>query len=111
MAVAFPAGYSPVRSIDIADRLNVHWEEMDDGDAAGQVLGTTGYSDYPITLQWLTQAEMQTIRSFVLTNQAEDITWTIDGIDFIGNITSDLDRTMNGNVWSLSFTYHARENV
>ena len=48
---------------------------------------------------------------FLETNKAEEITWDLDGISYIGHLRGPVTRTMTGNRYTVAFTYYAREDV
>jgi hypothetical protein len=109
MSVAFPTGYYPNRAANIRIDTGMAWTPMDDGSLRGTELSVTTYTTVPITIATLTEAEKDTLLAFFDTNKAEDITWTFDGVDYIGNIRGPIGLTMVGNRYNLSFVYHARE--
>lgn len=108
MAVAFPASYNLSRSTRITDDLNTTSDIMDDGTEHVRVLGAKDYSVIDARLEYLTASQMTTIVSFLKTNRAEEITWTIDGIDYIGRVVGNVGRSMVGNLYNVDFRYRAR---
>lgn len=108
MAVAFPASYNLSRSTRITDDLNTTSDIMDDGTEHVRVLGATDYTVIDARLEYLTSTQMTTITTFLKTNRAEEITWTIDGIDYIGRVVGGVSRSMVGNLFNVDFRYRAR---
>lgn len=111
MAVAFPSSYNLSRSTRITDDLNTTSDIMDDGTEHVRVLGATDYTLIDARLEYLTAAQMTEITSFLKTNRAEEITWTIDGIDYIGKVSGAVSRSMVGNLFNVDFRYRARVNA
>ena len=44
-----------------------------------------------------------------MNNRGEEITMTVDSVDFIGRVTSNVAKTMRGNRYNISFDYYAKE--
>jgi len=109
MSSAFPSGYEPERKIRIEDDDGMEWDFMSDHSPRGRELSDTTWTTIPLTIGWLTLTECQTILDFIATNKATDVTMTIDGYDYIGKIISKKTRTMEGNWYSVDFTYYAKE--
>jgi hypothetical protein len=81
---------------------------MDDGTEHVRVLGATDYTVIDARLEYLTVTQMTAITTFLKTNRAEEITWTIDGIDYIGRVVGSVGRSMVGNLYNVDFRYRAR---
>jgi hypothetical protein len=111
MSVAFPSGYVPQRDITITDNFGMRWTEMDDGSLRGIEVSTVAYTDIPVRLDALTQAETLALLDFFKTYKATEVTWTLDGIDYIGYIRGPVSRTMTGNWFSVSFVYYAKVSI
>jgi hypothetical protein len=110
MAVAFPAGYNLSRDSQIDEIINGRLLEMSDGSVHAQILGDD-YVVIAVTLEYQTRAEMQAIYAFLKTNRYEKITWTIDGIDYIGRVLGSIRRGMTGNLYTINFTYRGEVNA
>jgi len=109
MSVAFPSGYNLPKTVDIPEDLLSELDVNDDGSSNIRALGTDAYAEISIHIPVLTQAEMTTLRTFVNTNKHEEITWTIDSINYIGHIIGPFRRVMVGNLFDVYFTYRAKE--
>jgi hypothetical protein len=58
----------------------------------------------------LTQAERNTLMAFIRDHEyTKDITWTIDGVDYIGEFFGKAVPGFQGKRYKVSFTYIARE--
>jgi len=108
MSVAFPSGYRIGRDTPVTDHLNETDDTMDDGTLLIRVLGDP-YTDIGLRIKMMTRAEMQVLLAFIKTNRAEEVTATIDGIDYIGRLRGPLRRTMTGIYYNMEFDYRARE--
>ena len=111
MSVEFISGYYPARSISIADNLGMEWTEMSDNSVRGIEVSTVAYTEIPCSFPALTESEMIALVEFLQTNKAEEITWDLDGISYIGHLRGPVTRTMTGNRYTVAFTYYAREDV
>jgi hypothetical protein len=109
MSVAFPSGYNLERSSVFTRDNNVRVDFMDDGSQRVRVLGPDQWTTIECQFAYLTQSEKDTLVTFANTNRAEQITWTIDGTDYIGRIISPVQENMTGNRYSVSFTFRAKE--
>ena len=109
MAVAFPTGYNLSRDSVVTRDSNVHVDFLDDGEARQRQLGADAFVTIRCKLPYLTLSQKNTLKSFLLTNRAETITWTIDSIDYSGVFVGDHTETMTGNLYTLEFVYRARE--
>lgn len=110
MALAFPPGYHISRDSPIDEDPNTSLIEMDDGSIHEQILGEP-FTTIQVSLGYMTQAEMQTLLAFIRSARGIDVTWTIDGIDYIGRIRGPIRRTMTGITYNVSFGYRARVNA
>jgi len=111
MSVAFLSGYYPDRSIVIVDDVGMQWTEMSDNSIRGIEVSTVARTEIPCSFSALTEAEMIALVEFLETNKAEEITWDLDGISYIGHLRGPVTRTMTGNRYTVAFTYYAREDV
>jgi hypothetical protein len=111
MSVAFPSGYPIARPVQISDDLNTQIDVMDDNSTSLRQLGTVTYTTLQVQLRYLESSELSTLLSFINTNKGEEITWTIDSINYIGYIVGPFVRTMVGNRYNVTFTYRAKEVV
>ena len=58
---------------------------------------------------YLTQADRDTLRAFLIANRAGVITWTIDGVDYSGYFDGGHTESKAGNRYNVSFVYRAKE--
>jgi len=108
MSVAFPSGYNLERSTTIERDNNVSVDVMSDGSQRVRVTGSDAWVTVGARFRYLTQAEKDTLVAFINTNRAEEITWTIDGVSYIGRVISGVQETMTGNRFNIQFTYRGR---
>lgn len=109
MSVAFPAGYALTKETSIEVLTNTVFDRMDDGALRSRVLGADLHEEISCVIPYVTQSEYITFREFVKTNRGVDITITLDGTNYIGQITSGLTVRRRGSYFRISFTYYAKE--
>lgn len=109
MSVAFPAGYYLTKRTEFDIDLGVENDQLDNGTLQQRVLSEDVYSTIACTLPVLTRNEVDTLTAFLQTNRTEDITMTVDGVNYIGKIVSNLRKSMIGNRFNIEFDYRARE--
>lgn len=107
MSVAFPSGYIMERTAPITIDLNKESDRMSDGTTQSRVMGDI-YEDIAYKVTNLYLSEKTTLVDFWKTNRAEQITFTIDSIDYIGSITSNITLTMNGSLFNLAYTLRCK---
>lgn len=107
MSVAFPTGFYLTKDSDVSSSANVRHTVMDDGSLRTQELGSAVYDTIRCVLPFVSQSDYQTFRTFFVTNRAEDITMTLDGLSYIGRITSDLRTRKQGSWYRIEFDYYA----
>lgn len=110
MSVAFPTGYYLTKSSTFEIDSGVVHDRMDDGSMRARVLADSVYSTIRCVVPMLTQSEANTLVDFFATNRAEEITMTVDGVAYIGRITSSVQKTMRGNRYGITFDYYAKES-
>lgn len=108
MSVAFPTGYYLTKDTNFDVDLGVSRDPLDDGSLQIRILSETPYSTISCRLPLLTQSEANTLMTFLQTNRATDITMTIDGVNYIGQIASNIQKTMRGNRYNIAFDYYAK---
>lgn len=108
MSVAFPAGYNMERSSPIDHDLNVRDDRMTDGTFQSREMGPDTFAEIGYQVKYLEIGEKNTLVDFLKTNRSEKMTWTIDGINYLGDFLGSrgIRETMKGNRYSLSFTMH-----
>jgi len=109
MSVAFPSGYNLERSSAFTHANNVRVDMMDDGEIRQREMGADSFVTIGCEFKYLSLSEKNTLKSFLITNRAETITWTIDSIDYSGVFVGGHKETMTGPLYNLSFTYRAKE--
>lgn len=109
MAVAFPTGYNLSRDSVFTRDTNVLVDYLDDGEPRQRQLGADTFVSIRCRLPYLTLSQKNTLKSFLITNRAETITWTIDSINYSGVFVGDHVETMTGNLYSIEFVYRAKE--
>jgi len=106
---AFPAGYYLDERTRWERYSNVQVDRLDDGTVRQRVLGDE-FVDIKCVFRYLTLAEKNTLKAFLVTNKATTVTWTIDSIDYSGQIVGDSQEGMSSqNTYELRFTYRATE--
>lgn len=107
--VAFPANYRLERTSKIARTTGVVVDIMDDGaPRVREVSASTKYTRIQCEIKYLTLTEFTTLATFIETNAANDITWTIDGYNYQGVFEGGYQYDMTGISYSVSFVYYAR---
>lgn len=109
MSVAFPSGYTVTRDSDFDVDLGTVQDQLDDGSIQTRVLADTVYNTIRCKFTLLTLAETDTLTEFLRTNRGEEITMTIDSVDYIGTLGSRYQKTMTGNLFNISFDYRAKK--
>lgn len=111
MAVAFPAALAGQleRSSPFENDNNVKTDMLDDGEPRQRVLGTDVYDDIRCHFKSLPAADYATLRTFLITNRTEEVTWTIDGVNYSGRLKGRIRKHMVGPLFNVSFTYYAKE--
>lgn len=103
MSVAFPSGYNMERTSPISIDLNIESDDMSDGSTQSRVMGGV-FEDIDYQVKYLERSEKVTLVDFWKANRAEQVTFTIDDIDYIGKIVSKIRMTMTGNRFNVSYT-------
>lgn len=108
---AFPTsiGDQLERSSTLSHSNYVALDIMDDGEASTRVLGDDVWVSIRCSFAYLTQADRDTLRAFLVTNRAGVITWTIDGVDYSGYFDGGHTESKAGNRYNVSFVYRAKE--
>lgn len=106
--VAFPAGYNLSRSSTFNHRPAAAVDIMSDGTPRARTLTASAFLTISCLFEYLTAAESAALVSFLLTNEGNTITWTVDGINYSGMVTGGQQRTMTGPLFSISFDYYAQ---
>ena len=109
MSVAFPSGYNLERSSTFTHDNNVKVDLMDDGEPRQREMGADAFVSIACEFKYLTLTEKDTLKSFLTTNRAATITWTIDSLDYSGVFVGGHRESMTGALYNLSFTYRAKE--
>lgn len=110
MAVAFPSGYYIERSSKTDIDLGVQHDQLYDGTDLSQQRSSTEWHTFDCAIGALTLAEFNEILLFIRVNKMRsDITWTIDGIDYIGKIRGPVRRSFQGARYRIAFVYYAKE--
>lgn len=109
MAVAFPTGHNLERSTTFTRDSNIQADILADGETRLRDLGPDTFVTIACKFLYLSLADKNTLKNFLITNRTETITWTIDGIDYSGVFVGDHTETMKGPRYSLSFQYRAKE--
>lgn len=104
---AFPTGFYLDRSTTFRHHPTESIDMMSDGAPRSRTLTTSRYVTISCEFSFLTADEKATLESFLLSNQANTITWTIDGVDYSGRFVGGHSVTMTGPLFSVSFTYYA----
>jgi hypothetical protein len=106
--VALPAGFYLSRESSYQDDDGIRVDYVSGGEARVRILGD-GYTNIECAFKHLTLAQKQTLSEFLRVNRANEITATIDGVNYIGRRVSPRKTTMSGAVFNINFTYYARE--
>ena len=109
MSTPFPSGFNLERSSQFARDLNIDSDIMDDGETRLRVKGAKMFTTIRCVFRYITQTDRDTLVTFLETNRAETITWTIDSVDYSGFIISDVGESMTGVLFNIAFTYRAEE--
>jgi len=105
--VAFPSGFNLERESTFSNNSNVVVDFMSDGTPRQRTLGTTPYTTIACKFDYLAAADKETLVTFLDTNAANTITWTIDGIDYSGVFLPGYNVSMTGPLYNVSFSYYA----
>jgi hypothetical protein len=105
--VAFPAGYNLERDSTFENVSNVTVDIMSDGTPRQRTTSATPYTSIACKFAYLTATDKQTLVTFLTTNAANTITWTIDGVNYSGVFMGNMSITMTGPLYNVTFTYYA----
>lgn len=103
MSVAFPSGYYMERTSVIDVDLNSESDQMSDGEVQTRIMGDV-FFNIRYEVKSLSRTDMYTLGDFWIDNRGEEITITIDTVDYIGRIVSNVKQTMTGSLFNLAFT-------
>jgi hypothetical protein len=106
--VAFPEAYVLKRSSTMAANDNVAVDYLDDGEPLARVTGTSSFANIPCDISSLFETEKDDLVGFLRANASNSITWTIDGVSYIGNIVGSYRYNMTGNLYNVQFNYYAK---
>jgi hypothetical protein len=106
--VAFPSGYNLSRSSTFRHHPAAAVDVMSDGTPRARTLTTGRFVTVSCLFEYLTLTEMQILLLFLLVNEGNTVTWTIDGISYSGMVTNGQQRTMTGPLFSVTFEYYAQ---
>jgi len=111
MSVAFPTaiGDQLERASQLSADLGTEVTPMDDRTPHIQQLSTVFSIVLRCSFKLLTSTDRGTLRTFLKTNRAETITWTIDGVDYSGFFDGGYTENKKGNRYNVSFVYRAVE--
>lgn len=110
MPTAFPAGFYIERASKTEINLGVLNEQLYDGTPLSQQRSNTEWHSFDCAIGALTKAEYQTIYNFIRDNKmTPDVTWTIDGIDYSGQLRGPVRRSFQGSRYRIAFRYYAQE--
>jgi len=107
---AFPAGFNLERESTFDNDHGVVVDIMSDGTPRQRQLGTAQWKTIKCKFDYLTATQKDTLVSFMETNAANTITWTIDGTNYIGVFKASYSLSMSGPLYNLSFDYYAKVN-
>lgn len=107
MSVAFPTTYRLTKqsTIEVAD--NVLHDRMDDGTLHSRKLGDNTHETVRCEVAALSQTDYVSLKAFVKANRTNDITMTLDGLNYTGRITSNLRIQKRGGWFFAVFDYYA----
>jgi hypothetical protein len=106
--VAFISGYNLSRSSTFSHKPSTAVDIMSDGTPRTRTMTPEDFVTVSCLFEYLTSTESSTLRTWLLTNAANTITWTIDGINYSGVIVGGHSATMTGPLFSISFDYYAQ---
>lgn len=106
--VDFPSEFPLKRSALINATDNIAVDYLDDGTPLLRATGTASYVTIPCEFVNLFESELDVLIAFLSTNRANQIAWTIDGIDYLGVIDGGWSYDQNGNVYNVRFRYYAQ---
>jgi len=109
MAVAFTPTTIIQRTSQFSHDFNVHLDEMDDGEMRSRSFGNEEFVSINCHFKFMTKTERNTLMTFLKTNKAEEITWTIDSIDYSGFFKSKFKQSFVGDLYNISIIYRAKE--
>jgi len=105
--VSFPSGFN----LSAASTFKYDPTEDVDSDSSGVPLTRTVTEKKMVTVgcrfDALFPSEKATLEAFVMSNAANTVEWTIDGIGHSGRIVGGHSTGRSGSLFSLSFVYRA----
>jgi hypothetical protein len=104
--VAFPSGYNLARDSGFRNASTEQFDVMSDGAPRSRRVTSKRYVSIACRFGALYRAEKDALELFIVTNAANTITWTIDGINYSGRIIGDHSTTMSGILFNLSFDFY-----
>lgn len=105
--VAFPAGFYLTRESGFDHHPSEALDILTDGTPRSRTLTTKKFVTITCKVEHLFTAQKDVLEAFILANSANDITMTVDGIDYIGRIQGGHKATMTGVLHNISFSYYA----
>lgn len=110
--VAFPTsiGDKMLRDTPIAVDQGIESDIVAGGESRERVLTADSWALIPCRFPVLTSSEKDTLVTFLTTNKLNDITWTIDGIDFSGKLWRGRyeSQRVGASYYSVFFEYRAK---
>lgn len=107
--VAFPSALANYLERDsvFSHNNNVKTDIMSDGTVRVREMASGQYVSIECNFKHLFSTDKDTLETFLKTNRANTITWTIDGVAYTGNLVGGHKLTMTGSLYNISFTYYA----
>jgi hypothetical protein len=106
--VAFISGYNLSRATTFRIAPSTAVDIMSDGTPRVRTLNTSKFATISCLFEYLTDAERLTLQLWLVLNDSNTITWTIDGINYSGVIVGGHTATMTGPLFNISFDYYAQ---
>lgn len=106
--VAFIGGYNLSRSTTFRHTPRAAVDIMNDGTPQQRLMSTEAFLTISCLFEYLTATEKLILEIFLLTNAANTITWTIDGVNYSGVFLGGHSVTMTGPLFNVSFDYYAQ---
>ena len=109
MAVAFPSGYFVEHATRLEIDLGVEPGRLYDGTPLSQQRSDVEWHTFDVGIGALDLSDYNTLRNFIRDNKFEpEVTWTIDGIDYSGEIQGPVRLSFQGAKYRIAFRYKAK---